>query len=402
MATKPSIEKCPSFLAFVPDSDSIAILKEFAASQSWSADCIQQGTVKEALDFLAKNPSPDFLLVDVPDAESAPELLDNLADVCAPTVKVIVTSTVDEFSFFRWLTEIGVHSYLLKPLTQEALEDAITHAPAEVGGAKAEKQGKLYAVIGTRGGVGASSVALNLAAAIGKLHNTTTGLLDLEPQWGTISLMLDLEPGRGLRDALAKPDRIDTLFMERVLLKYSENFSILSSEEPFDDPVTIHPDAAAALIRESRNKFAVTVADLPRDVSSFTQDFLKAADQIVIVTELTLIGLRDALRLQALLKETLELKHIHFVANRIGLLPKYEMKISDFEKSLDTKFYGEIPFNIEAFNKMATGDIPVTQKHPDATGKAMAALADKLHKTPMLKDDKSAKPSKLGWLKGKK
>lgn len=400
MVAKPSAQKCPSFLAFVPDAESLSVLQRFALTQGWDADCAHEGTASDAVEYLASNPSPDFLMVDVPDAQSAPDLLDDLADVCDANVKVIVTSTIDEYSFFRWLTDIGIHHYLLKPLTEEALQNAVTAAPERSDADKAEKQGKLLAVIGTRGGCGASTLALNLAAGIAEKHNTPTALLDLEPQWGTISLMLDLEPGRGLRDALAKPDRIDTLFMERVMLKYSENFSILSSEEPLDDPIVFHDDAAKALIGEARKKFAVTIADLPLDVSSFSQDFLKVADHVLVVTELTLIGLRDAMRLNDFLKEKLGLKRVHFVANRTGMLPKYEMKPADFEKSLGDKFYAQVPFDLETYGKMASGEVETLKKHPSSMGKAILNIADLVHKAPAA--TAKEKPARMGWLKGKK
>lgn len=396
-------DKCVNFLAFVPDGESLSILQRFALSQGWDADCIQKGTVADAVAHLASHPSPDFLMIDVPTAEAAPDLLDQLADVCDPDVRVIVTSTIDEYSFFRWLTDIGVHHYLLKPLTDEALQNAVSAAPVAVDAPKTQKQGKLYAVMGTRGGVGASTVALNVAAAISKLHHTPTALLDLEPHWGTQSLMLDLEPGRGLREALAKPDRVDSLFMERVLLKYKENLSVLSSEEPLDEPIIYNSGAAAALISEARKKFAVTVADLPRDVSAFSQDFLKAADHIVIVTELTIMGLRDAMRLNDLLKGKLGLKRVHFVASRTGMMPKHEMKQSDFEKSLGGAFYGTVPFDAEAYGRTATGDIEVLRKHLSPMGRGLAEIAGLLHKiTTGDAADGTKKPKLMGWLKGKK
>lgn len=400
VASAKSAADCPNFLAFVSDGESLSVLRRFALSQSWDADCIHKGDISTAAEYLHSHAGPDFLLVEVPDAESAPDLLDNLADVCDPAVRVIVTSDVDEYSFFRWLTEIGIHHYLLKPLTEEALLDAISATPSRQAGEPEEKLGKLYSVIGTRGGVGASTVALNLAAAIAQHHKTPTGLLDLDAHWGTLSLMLDLEPGRGLRDALAKPDRIDGLFMERVLLKYDEHFSILSSEEPFDETIHVASGAAEALIAESRRKFAVTVADVPRDLSPSQRAYLTEADHILVVTELSLLGLRDAMRLNDLLREKLGLRRVHFVANRIGMLPKYEMKPADFEKNLGSKFYGSIPFDIEAFGKVATGELAVLHKHPSPMGKALTELADQLHRGPAA--DAGGKPRLLGWLKPRK
>lgn len=396
-----SPEKCPAFLAFVSDGESLSVLQRFLLTQGWDTDCAQKGTADDAAAYLASHPSPDFLLVEVANAESAQADLDKLADVCDSHVKVIVTSRVDEYSFFRWLTEIGVHHYLLMPFTEEMLLEALRARHATPEAQKTEKQGKLYTVIGTRGGVGASTVALNIAAAIGTLHKTPTALLDLEPQWGTLSLMLDLEPGRGLREALAKPDRIDALFMERVMLKYNENFSILSSEEPFDETVSIHENAARALMAESRKKFGVTVADLPRDLGPFTRDFLSSADHVLIVTELSIMSLRDAMRLNDLLKEKMGLKRVHFIASRTGMLPKYEMPQADFEKSLGAKLYGIVPFDLEAHAKVATGELAVLKKHPTAMGKALIAIADQLHRAPVASAPEK-KPKLVEWLKGKK
>lgn len=400
----PSIHPNPTLLAFVPDEESLAVLQRFAQSKGWGTDCAHQGDVDDAVAYLADHPTPDFLLVDVPSAEDAPDALDKLADVCDPNVRVIVTSTVDEYSFFRWLTEIGVHHYLLKPLTEENLELAIQEHDAEPGSpsAKPEKKGKLITVMGTRGGVGASTVSLNLAAAIGDLHREHTALLDLEPQWGTISLMLDLEPGRGLRDALAKPDRIDTLFMERVMLKYSDCLSVLSSEEPLDEHITTHHDAAHALLDETRKKYSMVVADLPRDISDFTTDALKAADHVVIVCELTLFSLRDAMRLNDYFKEKLKLKRVHFVANRQGMLNKYEMPRAEFEKSLGEKLYGVVPFDLEAYGKMASGEVPVSKKTHSPMAKSLMEMADLLHKPSSTTPLTSKKSGVLGWISGKK
>lgn len=388
----------PNLLAFVPDEESLAVLRRFAKSRGWSGDIAHKGTAEDAAEYLADHPTPDFLLVDVPSAEDAPEALDRLADVCDANVKVIVTSTVDEYSFFRWLTEIGVHYYLLKPLTEENIQLALettheTAAPAQ----KADKQGKLIAVMGARGGVGGSTVALNLASAIGNLHHEHAALLDLEPQWGTASLMLDLEPGRGLREALGKPDRIDSLFIERVMLKCSENLSILSSEEPFDELVTVHADAAKTLLEETRRKFPVVVADVPRELTPFSLDVLKAADHVVIVCELSLLSLRDAMRLNDYLRDKLELKRVHFVANRQGMLAKYEMPRAEFEKSLGHSLYSILPFDIEAYGKMATGELPVDKKAQTPLAKALVSLADSLHKT--RGDTPQKKRGVLGWLK---
>lgn len=382
------------FLGFVTDAENHKILQQFVLARGWDEGRARMGNIDEAVSYLSSHPTPDFLLVDVKDAAEAPSALDKLADVCASHVKVIVTSTVDEFSFFRWLKDIGVHHYLLKPFTVENLTEVLSQ-PVETGAkpVQSNKEGKLITVLGTRGGVGASTLALNLASAFSMVRDINTGLLDLEPHWGTISLMMDLEPGRGLRDALAKPDRVDSLFMERVMLKYAPNFAILSSEEPLDETITVHPDAAGALLKESRQKFDMVVADLPHHINSFTQDMLKASNQIVIATELTLVSLRDAMRLSDYVKGKLGIKQVHFVANRQGMLPKSEIPQGEFEKSLGVPFLGVIPFEAEHYAKMAGSHLAVDKKAHSPMAKAVVGLADKLH-PPLLKENGHNGPAK--------
>lgn len=402
MAQSPSESKPLNFLAFVSDDESVSVLREFAETKGLEPQIIHQGDVNNAIEHLASAPTPDYLIVDIATAEDAPDALDRLADVCDPNVKVIVTSTVDEYSFFRWLTEIGVHFYLLKPLGSENLEAAFTAQPATAAAEAGARRGKLVAVIGARGGVGASTVALSMSAILGTVHKVDTALLDLEPQWGTASMMLDLEPGRGLREALSKPDRIDGLFLDRVMLKYHEHLAILSSEEPFDTLIDIHPDAAETLLGEALQKYAMVIADLPREISPFTQTVLKEADHVVVISELTLLGLRDAMRLQDLLTTHLKVKKLHMVANRTGLVGKFEMPKADFEKSVGSKLAATIPFDLEAYGKLAGGDLPPLAKANTAFSEALHNLVGLVHKArgkPAKTPDKP-KPALVKWLKG--
>lgn len=402
-AAPASSANSPSFLAFVNDSENLSVMQGFVQAQGWNTSHVIKGDIHDAIDYLDTHPTPEFLLVDVATAAEAADALDRLADLCEPTTRVIVTSTVDEFSFFQWLTQIGVHHYLLKPLNDEALKRAFSHSePATAKGTDAKKQGKLVAVMGVRGGVGSSTIALNLSAVLSAKHQLHTALLDLEPQWGTASLMLDLEPGRGLREALAKPDRIDALFMERVLLKYNDHLSLLSSEEPFDEEIVIHDEAAETLLRETRQKFDIVVADMPRELTHFTKSVLASADHVILVSELSLTCLRDAMRLADYLRTKLKVRKVHLVASRTGLFGKYEMPAADFEKTLDMKFTGQVPFDTELYAKITNGKIPALEKADSPMAKSMQALAESVHHQKSGKEQPAAaKPKLMKWIKGK-
>ncbi|MDE3015507.1 MAG: AAA family ATPase [Pseudomonadota bacterium] len=369
----------PPFLAFVGEGADIATLKSFAGSRQWPDDCIHHGNIGTASQYLKSNPSPALLLIEIPSAEEAPPLLDQLANVCDPDTKVITVGRVNEYSFYCWLMDLGIFSYLLMPLSEAALESAYQKSIAPPSSqAKQEKPpGGAIAVIGARGGVGASTVALSLAGIIADLSKKQVALVDVDPQEGSIALALDIEPSRGLREALEKPDRIDSLFIERVMTKPLKNLSVLSAEEALQDRINVHDNAADTLMKELRGKFDVTVLDIPRRMNPFARAFLKQADQVVLVAELTLPSLRDALRLSDMMCETLKMKPPVIVASRVGCAPKQEMQPGDFEKGVNAKIMHRVPFAPDLFMPVGS-DIPALKYRDHAGMKPLYALASQL------------------------
>ena len=108
---------------------------------------------------------------------------------------------------------------------------------------------------GTRGGVGATTVATSVAWLIAHERRRRVALVDLDLQFGTVALSLDLEPSHGLREALENPNRIDGLFMDRVLVQHSERLFVLSAEESPDETLLLDYSAVELLMTELRNKF---------------------------------------------------------------------------------------------------------------------------------------------------
>src|SRR4028119_2494927 len=122
----------------------------------------------------------------------------------------------------------------------------------------------MAAVIGVRGGVGASTIATSLAWLLGERARRSTALLDLDVHFGTGALALDLEPGRGLTDAIENPSRLDGLVIERAMGRANEKLCILSAEAPLNQPLINDGTAYFQLQEEIRNAFEATVLDLPR------------------------------------------------------------------------------------------------------------------------------------------
>ncbi len=347
--------------------------------RGWSQADVHQGDILTAVDYLKKHKSPVLLLVEIPNAADAPAQLDALADVCDPDTKVITAGLINEYSFYCWLMDIGIFAYMLRPLAIPALDANYDKsiAPPSSGAKAGKAAGKIISVIGTRGGVGASTISLNLAGIIADLSRKQVALVDVDPHEGTLALALDIEPSRGMRDALEKPDRIDSLFIERVMNKPLKNLSVMSSEEAMHELVVPHESAAHSLIKELRDKFDVVVMDVPRHLTPYIRQCLKLSDHVVMVAELSLLSLRDALRLSDVLRESLKAKPPVIVVNRAGAFPKHEMPLADFEKGVSAKIAQRVPFAPELFMQIGT-EIPVLKTKSHAAVKPIQALAEQL------------------------
>ncbi len=367
------------FLAFASDAQDAETIKQFAAKHGWADSCVKQGDIKSATEFLKNNPSPTLLLVEITSAGEAKAQLDGLAEVCSPDTKVIVIGTVNEYSFFCWLMDIGISSYLLKPMTEQVLDGAYVKSVTRtaVQSTSAKQLGKIIALVGARGGVGSTTLAINLAGVIAESSKKNTALVDLDPTDGSIALSLDLEPSRGFREALEKPDRIDPLFIDRVMHKQGKYLSVLSSEESLYEPMAADDSAADILMKELRDRFQVIILDLPRHLDGFSQKCLSQAEQVVLVAELTLSSLRDTLRLSDALRDMFKLKPPLVVVNRVGMAAKQAVTPADFEKGVGAKIAYSIPFAPDVFMQIGN-EIPAVKARSNAAVKPLLQLAAQL------------------------
>lgn len=343
-------------LAFLRDETSATSIRTLMEAQGLAFE-VQAGTVTQATKYLGANASPEILVVEIPSAEEAPKLLDKLADAVHPSTRVIVTGKVDTYSFYHWLLELGIHDYLLQPFTEAQLKTSLAKGKEVPHAAAAPQERKLIAVIGARGGVGTTMVATHLAAILAKEHAIPTALFDPDAHFGSVALSLDLEPARGLKDALEKPDRVDVLFLERVMVKPFANLSILSTEENLNEAINPQPSAAETLIAALYEQFAVVVVDLPRQINPLTHYMLAQADHVVLVAEPSLLDLRDALRIKDYLVDTLRRPAPLVVMNRKGLNGKFELPKSDFTKHYGAAAAAELPYLAEVADAMNRGEL---------------------------------------------
>ncbi len=329
---------------------------------------LEAGDAASATEFLSQHPSPEILIVEIGTQDEAPAQLDALAEMVNPHSKVIATGKVDSIRFFQWLSDLGVDGYLLQPFTATELKQAIakgTIKKAEAAAAMPVEDKKLIAVVGARGGVGTTMVATNLAALMARELELSTALADFDPYFGSVALAMDLMPGRGLRDALDKPDRVDALFLERVMIKPFPNLSLLSAEEALTEVITAQPNAGEMILAALREKFRIIIADLPRQMNPLTRHVLAQADHVLLVADPQVTSLRDSLRFRDYMIEHVKRPAPVLLLNRVGLSSANEISAKEFAKHYAHEVVAELPYLQEAIAATAEGhlmmDVPKLQ-----------------------------------------
>lgn len=334
------------FAAFVADELTRAALMRIAAERGWPDSHVLRGGAIEAVEILSRMPTPRLIVLDLSD--SVDPILDvtQMANVCEQETRLIALGRTNDITFFRELIDLGVDDYLLKPVSAELLAAAVDKmakpaAPAD----DATRTGRLIAVTNARGGAGATSIAVNAAWLIAHEQGQRVALIDFDLHFGTAALTLDLEPGRGFADALENPERIDGLFMERTMVRAGDNLFVLAADHALERDCALGAPAVNALLGRLRADFDCVVVDLPRRTTLDVPEIVNAANAVVIATDLTLAGMRDALRLVDFVKAQKADADVRLVVNRVGQSKKAEMSAADFERSVEARLALSLPFD---------------------------------------------------------
>ena len=337
------------FRAFIQDDATRQVVDQVVGELAIPNASVHKGGIREATRLLGEQRSPRLLVVDLSGTELPLSAVNELAEVCEPGVTVIAIGDRNDVGLFRDLINNGVSDYLVKPiapaLIQKSLLNVVENATQ---GKQNDRRGRLIAVSGARGGVGATMLATGISWLIANRRRRRVALVDLDLQFGTVALALDLEPSPGLREALEHPGRIDTLFVERAMVRQSDTLHVLSAEESLGDPVTPDTSSLDILLKELRNKFHYVVVDMPRQVSPATQYVAQAATNLVLVSDLSLAGMRDTLRQLALLPVANAACQITVVANRAGEYRDGEIARKEFEAAIGRAIDFVIPFDAKA------------------------------------------------------
>lgn len=340
------------FAAYVCDDVSAQTLATVATEFEWSRDMVFMGGIAAGVRALGAMPVPEFLIVDISDSTDPRADMQALADVCDEGTIVLAIGALNDVALYRDLINAGVHDYLVKPLSNDHARMAfgsveeILNAPEETTEEEIIGEGQNIIFVGIKGGAGASSLASNIAwlqAQDGK----STAILDLDLFFGTSAMQFDLEPGRGLIDALENPARVDGLFLERAVVKPLEKLAVLCAEAPLGSIPSPAEGALSHLVGAMAENYHTVIVDVPRQMLALHSEILTTATDVVLVTDFSLTAARDCIRVKAHIKNVAPNARIHLVADRVGQSTA-EVEEKDFENSVEHAVEAKVPYDAKA------------------------------------------------------
>jgi len=277
--------------------------------------------------------------------------LDELANVCDAGTKVIVIGRFNDIVLYRELIRRGVSEYLIAPVRSIDIVRAVSGL---FGAPDAKPVGRVLAIVGAKGGVGASTVAHNIAWAIARDLKLDAVVTDLDLAFGTAGLDFNQDPPQGIADAVFSPDRIDTAFVDRLLSKCTDNLSVLAAPATLDRVYDFAVEAFDPILDVLRTSVPYIILDVPHQWCGWTKRALVGADHILIVAAPDLANLRNTKNLLDFLRAARPTDNRPiYCLNQVGVPKRPEIKTSDFAKALEGDPAAVIPFDPATFGTAA-------------------------------------------------
>jgi pilus assembly protein CpaE len=290
------------FIGFVRDAASALTLQEALCDDLPAFGQVHVTDFRTALAVLSAMPTPETIQIDLSEEDQPINALLDLAEIVEAGTQVLAIGKVHNVSFYRTITKgMGVAEYLSKPLSPAAVERVFLPIVAGRDPTAGEARGgRVVAVAGARGGVGASTVATNLAWYIGNEMHRHTALVDSDLHTGTIALDLDIGASNSLGAALERPERVDPLLIERSMRLAGERLHVLAGQEDLDNLLHIEPHSSDTLFQSLRARYNFVIADAGARYTPLARDLLQSAHHRVVVLDPSIIAVRNLDRLLSL------------------------------------------------------------------------------------------------------
>jgi pilus assembly protein CpaE len=309
------------------------------------------GGMAAAIDAYHTVPTPNVIMLETEGRSDILAGLDQLATVCDAGTRVVVIGSISDAAPYRELVRRGVSDYVIGPV--DTL-DVVRSICSLFSASEAVAVGRIIAIVGAKGGVGASTVAHNVAWAIARDLALDSVVIDLDLAFGTAGLDYNQDPTQGIANAVFSPDRLDTAYMDRLLSKCTEHLSLLAAPATLEQVYDFGANAFDSVFDTLRMTTPCIVLDIPHQWSGWTKRALVGADDILIVAEPDLANLRNTKNMLSLLKAARPNDRAPlYCLNQVGMPKRPEIGARGFAKAIESQPIAAIRFDPRLFGTAA-------------------------------------------------
>ncbi|SDK31589.1 MULTISPECIES: AAA family ATPase [Bradyrhizobium] len=320
---------------------------------------VHMGGVAAAIEAYQKAPTPNVIVLETEVEHDILEGLDELAAVCDAGTRVVVIGSASDVAPYRELVRRGVSDYVVGPVQPLDVVRAICGLYAS---SEEVAVGRVIAVVGAKGGVGASTVAHNVAWAIARDLAIDSVVIDLDLAFGTAGLDFNQDPVQGIANAISQQERPDTALMERLLAKCTDRLSLLAAPATLDQVYDFGADAFDAIFDTLRMTTPCIILDVPHQWSAWTKRALIGADDILVVAEPDLANMRNAKNMLNVLKAARPNDRPPlYCLNQVGMHKRPEIAVREFAKAIESQPIAAIPFDSKMFGTAANNGQMIAQ-----------------------------------------
>ena len=367
------------FIAFVADRKTEQVLKSFVLEQAMPHVHIAVGGIEDAIAYLSKiERSPLFLLVDLQGSVMPLSDLGRLAEVCEPSVQVVALGERNDVGLFRSLLKIGVRDYLVKPLTVELLKRTVNVSEGKVSPVTLARAGKTIAFAGSRGGVGVTTLALNLARHLAEDTHRRVAYVDLNLCGGAANSMLGIQSNNGLTDVLQNVRRLDPQYVERTLVAKGSRLFVLSADLDYGTEREFEPGALPRVIELLCDSFHYVILDIGNPNHALAQEAFNHASRVYLVVDRSVHSTRETIRLLRFIEDRDNTPPTSVLLNNPNAATAGKVQTEDFMAAVGRSVLHEVQFEPKAISMAENlGEAP-KEKAPNGFNQAVARIASDL------------------------
>ncbi|WP_157017547.1 AAA family ATPase [Mesorhizobium xinjiangense] len=309
---------------------------------------VQLGGIEAALDYYGQAPTPNLIVLESrAEPKRLLDALDRLANVCDPSTKVVVIGHYNDVWLYRELVKSGVSEYVVAPVSLADVVGTVAQIFVDPG---AEPLGRSFAFIGAKGGVGSSTLAHNVAWAMSCAFESEVVMADLDLPFGTANINFDQDPAQGIAEAVYSPERLDEVYLDRLLAQCAERLSLLAAPSTLERTYDFDADAFGQIIETVQRTAPLLVLDIPHLWNGWTRSTLTQADEIIITATPELANLRNTKNLlDTLAKLRPNDAAPRLVINQAGVPKRPEISPEEFAEPLGLDPIAVIPFEPQLF-----------------------------------------------------